>query len=101
MTVFTPLGREEVIVYLGAAWPAPDGSPLLRLPDDAGMTDGAVSVYPNPGQPGTAWWAVDSVIPPQAAGIPDEALAALIPGSVLIADAPVTDPGPPPEPPPT
>lgn len=97
MTVFTPLDREQVIAYLGDAWPVPDGTTLLRLPAD-GMTDGAVSVYPVPGQPGTAWWAVDSVIPPQAAGIPDEALAALIPGSVLTV---IADPGPPPEPPPT
>lgn len=83
MTVYTPMPRDEVLASLGAYWPAPPGSVLLRLPADEAMTDGAVSVYPVPGRPGTAWLAIDAVIPPQAAGAPDDALVALIPGSTL------------------
>lgn len=99
MTVFTPAPRDEVLAALGASWPPPPGSVLLRLPADAGMTDGTVSVYPVPGRPGTAWLATDGVIPPQAAGAPDDALVALIPGSTLDIVA-GTDP-PPEAPPPT
>lgn len=76
--------RDDVIVQLGNQfWPVPDGAPLLRVPNDDEVTDGAVVIYPVPGRPGYLWWLVDGAIPPQAAGDVTEALAAQIPGSVL------------------
>lgn len=98
--VFTAMDRDEVIGYLGGVWPPPADAPTLLLPPDCGITCGAVAVYPIPGRPGRAWWAVDSLIGPQTAGTPDEALAALLPGSVLQGPAdPPDEPPPPPFPP--
>ncbi len=96
--VYTPMPRDEVISYLGPAWPPRPGTPYLTIPADAGITDGAVAVYPRPGRPGTSWWVVDSTVYQQDAGIPDETLAALIPGSVL-GMVPDPDPDAPPNPP--
>lgn len=98
--IFTALDRDEVIGYLGGIWPPQQDATTLTLPPDCGITDGAVAVYPRPGRPGVTWWAVDSLIGPQGAGTPDEALAELLPGSVLNvpADQP-TAPPPPPSPP--
>lgn len=89
--VFTGLDRAEAISYLGGIWPPPADATTLVLPPDTGITDGAVAVYPVPGRPGVTWWAVDSLIGPQSAGVPDEELAALLPGSTL--QVPTT-PGP-------
>lgn len=97
--VFTAMDRDEVIGYLGSAWPPPADAPLLTLPPGCGITDGAVAVYPRPGRPGRTWWAVDGSIPPQGAGTPDEALAALLPGSVLVVTPPPPEDDPPPAPP--
>lgn len=83
--VYTRLDRDEVISYLGRAWPPRPGDPCVTIPPDAGLEDGAVAVYPVEGRPGTTWWVVDSTVYPQDAGTPDEALAALLPGSVLTA----------------
>ncbi|WP_405554339.1 hypothetical protein [Streptomyces sp. NBC_01171] len=96
--IYTSLDRDEVISYLGRCWPPRPGDPCLTVPADAGLTDGAATVYPREGQPGMAWWVVDSTVYQQDAGTPDEALAALLPGSVLttVPDPhPVLD-GPPP-----
>jgi hypothetical protein len=97
--VFTPLDRDEVISYLGGIWPPQHDATTLTLPPDCGITDGAVAVYPTPGRPGITWWAVDSLIGPQSAGVPDDALVALLPGSVLNVPAPPDPDEPPPSPP--
>jgi hypothetical protein len=98
--VFTAMDRDEVIGYLGSYWPARGTDPALTLPPDCGITTGAVAVYPRPGRPGTTWWAVDGSITPQPAGTPDEALAALLPGSVLVLPPPAPpEDDPPPTPP--
>jgi hypothetical protein len=96
--VFTALPRDEVIGYLGGIWPPQQDAVTLALPPDCGITDGAVAVYPTPGRPGVTWWAVDSLIGPQAGRTPDEALADLLPGSVLQAPAPPPPDSPPPPP---
>lgn len=86
--------RDEVIAQFGSVyWPIRDGAPLLRLdPTTADYTtDGAVVIYPTPGQPGYLWWLVDGVIPPQAAGDITADLAAQIPGSVLELPPPPDD----------
>jgi hypothetical protein len=98
--IFTAMDRDEVISYLGSYWPVSAATPLLTLPPDCGITTGAAAVYPRPGRPGTTWWAVDGSIPPQGSGTPDEALAALLPGSVLILPPPPSD-DPPSSPPST
>lgn len=81
--VYIALQHDDVVSYLGPAWPPTPGDPLLVIPPDASLTDGAAIVYPQEGRPGITWWVVDSTIPRQGAGTPDEALAALLPGSVL------------------
>lgn len=98
MTVLTlSMPRVEVIAQIGPEyWPARDGSPLLRVPNDDGVTDGAVVIYPTPGQPGYLWWLVDGVIPPQAAGDVTAELAAQIPGSELELPPPPDEELPPP-----
>lgn len=93
--VYTGIDRDEVISYLGAAWPPRPGDTSLTIPPDTGITDGAATVYPVDGQPGTTWWVVDGAIPVQDAGTPDEALAALLPGSAL-GTIPNPEPGTPP-----
>lgn len=80
---FLTLPRHDVAAYLGPAWPAPADALLLRIPADSGITDGALIIYAIPGQPGTTWWVIDSVVPPQGAGPVGEELVALVPGSVL------------------
>lgn len=90
------LPRDQVITSLGPCWPPTPGSVLVRIDPAGGVTDGAVIVYENPGQPGTAWWLVDGVIPPQGAGLGGEPLAALLPGATVES---VPDPSP--ESPPT
>ena len=89
--VYTALDRDDVISYLGRCWPPTPGEPCLTIPPDAGITDGAATVYPVEGRPGTSWWVVDSTVNVQDAGTPDDALAALLPGSVL---GTVPDPDP-------
>lgn len=99
MTVaYVQLPRDEVLPYLGPNWPPAPGTTVLRCPTPAGVTDGAVIVYGSPGRPGTTWWLIDSVIPPQDAGLVGEQLAALIPES-LLETLPAEDPEPPPPPP--
>lgn len=95
--IYVPIARDEVVSYLGRCWPPNPNDPCLTLPADAGMTDGGVVVYPQEGRPGTCWWVVDSTVYVQDAGTPDEALAALVPGSVL---GTVPDPSPAPDTPP-
>jgi hypothetical protein len=96
--VYTQLERDDVISYLGRCWPPTPGAPALTIPTDTGITDGAATVYPVDGQPGTSWWVVDYVICVQDAGTPDDALAALLPGSVLgTIPAPNPDPDTPPQ----
>lgn len=90
------LPREDVLAYLGPAWPPARDAVLVRIDPAAGVTDGAVVVYETPGRPGVTWWLVDGVIPPQGAGPGGEPLAALIPGAVV-----VLPPEPEPETPPT
>lgn len=89
--------RDDVTAQIGPVfWPVPDGSPLLRVPNDEGITDGAVVIYPAPGQPGYLWWLVDGAIPPQAAGDITAELADQIPGSVLeLPPPPDENPAPP------
>lgn len=96
-TLTIALPRDDVIAQIGPVfWPVPDGSPLLRVTNDEGITDGAVVIYPVPGQPGYLWWLIDGVIPPQAAGDITQELAAQIPGSVLeLPLPPDEDPAPP------
>lgn len=93
--VYLAMPRDEVIPYLGPKWPPAEGATVLRCPNQAGVTDGAVIVYQVEGKPGTTWWLVDGVIPPQDAGPVDEALAALIPESVLETPEPAPPPTPP------
>lgn len=81
--VYAPLDRDEVISYLGRCWPPVPGEPCLTVPASAGLTDGAATAYPVEGRPGMTWWVIDSAVYRQDAGTPDEALAALLPGSVL------------------
>lgn len=76
------LPRDDVIAYLGPDWPPAPDAVLVRIDPAAGVTDGAVVVYETPGQPGTTWWLVDGVIPPQGAGLGGESLASLIPGAI-------------------
>lgn len=98
--VYVSLPRDEVVSYLGPAWPPLAEAIVLRCPNPAGVTDGAVVIYTTPGQPGVTWWLVDSVIPPQQAGPVDESLALLIPESELVAPAPPDTQPDPPAPPP-
>ncbi|WNI15575.1 hypothetical protein [Actinacidiphila sp. ITFR-21] len=99
--VFTPFNRDEVIRYLGPFWPPRNNRPSLTLPPDATGTDGepfttgAVAVWPVPGRPGQTWWAVDGSVPTQPAGAPDQALADMVPGSVLVVPPPDSPPFPP------
>lgn len=92
--VFTTYDRDEVIRYMGPTWPVPATATTLTLPADAidstgqPFTTGAVAVWPTPGRPGQTWWAVDGSVPPQPAGTPGDALAALVPGSVLVVPPP-------------
>ncbi|MFD4572099.1 hypothetical protein ACFWNK_01790 [Streptomyces sp. NPDC058417] len=96
--VFISMPRAEVVSYLSLAWPPQPGDPCLVVPPDAALTDGAAIVYPQEGRPGTCWWVVDSTIPRQDAGIPDEVLAGLLPGSVLgTVLSPLPTPDTPPE----
>ena len=99
-TVLTiSLPRDDVIAQFGGEyWPIHDGAPLLRIDPGAAdyTTDGAVIIYPTPGQPGYLWWLIDGVIPPQAAGDITAELAAQIPGSVLeLPPPPDENPAPP------
>ncbi|MDX3074621.1 hypothetical protein [Streptomyces sp. MI02-7b] len=75
--------RDEVLSYLAGSWPPVPGEPCLHLPPAAGITDGAVAVYPVEGRPGTTWWVVDSTVYRQDAGTPSGDLAALIPDALL------------------
>ncbi|MFD7066074.1 hypothetical protein ACFV97_02435 [Streptomyces sp. NPDC059913] len=78
------LPRNDVIAGLGRDYfPVPEGATVLRIDPTQGVTDGAVVIYPTPGMPGYFWWLIDGVIPPQAAGLVTEDLAAQIEGSVL------------------
>lgn len=94
---FTEFPQDEVVTYLSRWWPIPNNATLLLLDTDHTAFTGAVGVYPVPGRPGTTWWAVDGVIPPQPIGTPTQALAAMLPGSVLQTPPPppAGDPSPP------
>ncbi|MEU7381550.1 hypothetical protein AB0A91_16410 [Streptomyces sp. NPDC042207] len=94
--IYLVLERADVVSYMGRGYPPRPGAPRLVLPPEAELTDGAVCVYPEPGRPGYTWWVLESTVYVQDAGTPDEALAALIPGSVL---GSVPDPDPNPQPP--
>lgn len=94
--VYVPMPRDTVLSYLGPSWPPAPAALLLRVPESAAVTDGAVNVYEFEGRPGVTWWLVDGAIPPQDAGPVDEALAALVPGSVLVEQEPPPEPETPP-----
>lgn len=95
--IYVPLDHDEVVRCLGNRIPARTGRPFLRAPADAEVQTGGVCVFPTEGQPGWLFYLLDGCIYEQDAGPVDEALAALIPGSVL-----ETVPGDiPPETPPT
>jgi len=64
---FIQMPREEVIGYLGPAWPARPGSTVERVAFLSETAHGAVSVQEG-SRPGTTWWAVDGVLVPQDAG---------------------------------
>lgn len=95
--VYLQMDRDEVISYMTGCWPPVPGAPCLHLAEPSEVIDGAVVVYPVEGRPGTTWWVLDTTVYRQDAGVPDEALAALLPGSVLTT---VLDPNPPPDTPP-
>lgn len=61
--VYIEMDRADVVTYLGPAWPPLPGTACLAV---SGVTDGLVCVYPVPGMPGYAYWAVDACVPPQA-----------------------------------
>ncbi|MCI3153228.1 hypothetical protein ELQ39_15955 [Streptomyces sp. GB4-14] len=68
MTVmFTEMPREDVITYLGRAWPAPPGATVERVRFLSEHAHGGVSVQSG-SQPGMTWWVVDGLIVPQDAG---------------------------------
>lgn len=93
---YIPLPREDVVSYLGQAWPAPSDATVLRVDPEQGVTDGAVTIASEfPGMPGILWWLIDGVIPPQSVGPVTEALAAQIPGSVLVVPPEPPEPSPP------
>ncbi|TJZ55613.1 hypothetical protein FCH28_09750 [Streptomyces piniterrae] len=95
--IYVPLDRDEVVRCLGNRLPPRVGRPVLRVPTDAEVQTGGVCVFPIEGRPGYLYYLLDGLIVEQDAGPVDEALAALIPGSVL-----ETVPGDiPPETPPT
>ncbi|MEU6496446.1 MULTISPECIES: hypothetical protein [unclassified Streptomyces] len=75
--IYTPMSRDEVLSYLGPHWPALAGATVLRITTIADVTDGALSVYPAEGEPGTTWWVVDGLVVPQDAGPPPD-----LPGEV-------------------
>ncbi|MEV5659797.1 hypothetical protein [Streptomyces flaveolus] len=67
MTVmFTQMPREDVISYLGSAWPAQPGATVEPVAFLTETAHGGVSVQTN--GPGVTWWVVDGVIVPQDAG---------------------------------
>ncbi|WP_406735352.1 hypothetical protein OG508_28065 [Streptomyces sp. NBC_01108] len=91
MTTIVILERPhtEVIHGLGPLfWPIRSDATTLRIDPTFAVTDGAVIIYPTPGMPGTWWWLIDGVIPPQAAGRITADFAAQVPGSVLILPPP-------------
>jgi len=65
---FTPLPREEVLAALGRHWPPAPGTTVIRHGYLAEVTTGALAVHEDDDRPGTTWWVVDGVIPPQDAG---------------------------------
>lgn len=90
MTVmFTQMPREDVISYLGRAWPAPPGSTVERVSFLSEVAHGALSVQVG-SRPGTSWWVVDGVMVPQDAGPLPE-----LEGDQMIT-LPADDPGTPP-----
>ncbi|MFJ8144686.1 hypothetical protein ACIQ6R_06375 [Streptomyces sp. NPDC096048] len=67
MTVmFTEMPREDVVTYLGSAWPAAAGSTIERVAFLSEGAHGGVSVQTD--GPGITWFVVDGVIVPQDAG---------------------------------
>lgn len=96
MIEYIGIDRDTVIGQLGDAWPVPAGATTLTAPPDATVTDGALIVRIDDVTPGALWWLVDSIVPPQAAGPITPELAALVPGSVLVAPPPDDLPDSPP-----
>ncbi|WP_435252226.1 hypothetical protein [Streptomyces tendae] len=67
MTVtFTEMPREDVVMYLGRAYPPAAGSTTERVRFLSETACGGVGVQTS--GPGTTWWVVDGVIVPQDAG---------------------------------
>jgi hypothetical protein len=64
---FTQMSREDVVSYLGAAWPAPPGATVERVAFLSDLGHGALSVQTG-SRPGTTWWVVDGLLVPQDAG---------------------------------
>jgi hypothetical protein len=58
--------RQDVVGYLGAAWPAQPGETVERVGFLSAVAHGALSVQTD--GPGITWWVVDGVMVPQDAG---------------------------------
>jgi hypothetical protein len=65
---YTELPRDEVLATLGPHWPPPPGAAVALIGETVAVTHGAVAVHDTDDQPGTTWWAIDGLIPPQEAG---------------------------------
>ncbi|MFH9826725.1 hypothetical protein [Streptomyces bobili] len=74
-----PLPREETLAVLGPHWPPRPGATVARIGLTVGIDHGAVAVHDTDDQPGTTWWVIDGVIPPQDAGP-----APVLPGCPLV-----------------
>lgn len=96
--VYVDIDRPTAVAALGPQWPPTPGTACLTV---TGVTDGLVCVYPIPGMPGYAYWAVDGCVPPQS-GVDLEWLAALLgldPQDPAAWTVPVPAPDGPPTPP--
>ncbi|MFF8447874.1 hypothetical protein ACF06Q_09255 [Streptomyces leeuwenhoekii] len=90
MTVmYTQMPREDVVSYLGRAWPPQPGTTVERVRFLSDVAAGGVSVQVS--GPGRTWWVVDGLIVPQDAGPLPE-----LEGDELITLPPAEEPEAPP-----
>ncbi len=100
--IYIAIDQPDVIAALGPAWPPQPGAACLAITSVTEVTDGLVCVYPVPGLPGYAYWAVDGCMPPQS-GVDLTWLAGLLaidpsdPASWVVPVPVVDDPTPPDE----
>ncbi|WIC88820.1 hypothetical protein SEA_ONIONKNIGHT_13 [Streptomyces phage OnionKnight] len=66
MITFTEMPREDIVTYLGQAYPPAPGTTVERVRFLSELASGGVGVQTS--GPGTTWWVVDGVIVPQDAG---------------------------------